>query len=220
MKNERTSAGVVVGVRSSASSPTVVNRVAAVTLTFWILKVVLTTAGDLTGDALSIALKLGYARALSVVVGVFALLLVAQLRTRRFVPWLFWLLVLSASAVGAEISDSLDRAAHWGNSAGTGVLLGALVTALGIWFARRGTIRFAPIVTRSDEVYYWVIAVIANSVGSAFGDWIGDGLGWGLSGGIAVNVAVIALVLILWRTTRISRGILYWMGFVVTRVPF
>jgi uncharacterized membrane-anchored protein len=220
MRSERSRAGAVASGQNAADLPAGVSKVAAVTVAFWILKVIMTTAGDLSGDALSLSLKLGYGRALIVVVAVFAGLFAAQWRTRRFVPWLYWLLILSASAVGAEISDSLDRAMQWGDSAGTGVLFGALVIALGVWFVRRGTVRFAPIVTRSDEGFYWRTAVIARSVGSAFGDWVGDSLGWGLSGGIAVNLGITLLVLLLWRTSRISRGALYWIGFVVTRVPF
>ena len=220
MRSEPSRAGAVAFAQYAADLPAGVSKVAAVTVAFWMLKVILTTAGDLAGDALSLSLKLGYAHALIVVVAVFAALLAAQWRTRRYVPWLYWLLILCASAVGAEISDSLDRAMQWGDSAGTGVLFGALVIALGVWFVRRGTVRFAPIVTRSDEGFYWLTAVLASSVGSAFGDWVGDSLGWGLSGGIAVNLGIALLVLLLWRTSRISRGALYWIGFVVTRVPF
>ena len=220
MRSERSRAGAVASGQNAADRPAGFSKVAAVTVAFWILKVVMTTAGDLSGDALSLSLKLGYGCALIVVVAVFAGLFAAQCRTRRFVPWLYWLLILSASAVGAEISDSLDRAMHWGDSVGTGVLFGALVIALGVWFVRRGTVRFAPIVTRLDEGFYWLTAVIASSAGSAFGDWVGDSLGWGLSGGIAVNLGIALLVLLLWRTSRISRGALYWIAFVVTRVPF
>jgi uncharacterized membrane-anchored protein len=212
--------GAVRDAPSGVEPPAALSRVAAVTLAFWLLKVIVTTVGDLSGDALSLSLKLGYGRALIIVVAAFAALLAAKWRTRRLVPWMYWGLVLSSSAVGAEISDSLDRALQWGNAAGTGLLLGALVVALAVWFVRCGTVRFAPIVTRADEGFYWLAAVAANSVGSAFGDWVGDGLGWGLWGGIGVNLGVIALLLILRRKTRISRGVLYWIGFVVTRVPF
>ncbi len=212
--------GTVAGASRAAESPGAPSKVAAVTLAFWILKVIVTTAGDLSGDALSLSLKLGYARALLVAAVAFAALLVANGRTRRFVPTLYGLLLLSSSALGAEISDGLDRALRWGNAAGTGVLLGALVVVLGVWFARRGTVRFAPITMRTDERFYWLAAVAANSVGSAFGDWVGDGLRGGLWGAMAVNLGIMALLLVLWRTTRISRGVLYWIGFVVTRVPF
>ena len=212
--------GTVAGASSGAESPVELSKVAAVTLAFWIIKVLVTTAGDLSGDALSLSLKLGYARALLVAAVAFAALLVANGRTRRFVPTLYGLLLLSSSALGAEISDSLDRALRWGNAAGTAVLLGALVLVLGVWLARRGTVVFAPIITRADERFYWLAAVAANSVGSAFGDWVGDGLRGGLWGAMAVNLGIIALLFFLQRKTRISRGVLYWIGFVVTRVPF
>ena len=210
--------GTVAGAASAAESPVALSKVAAASLAFWIAKVIVTTAGDLSGDALSLSLTLGYARALLLAAVAFAALLGANRRTRRFVPTLYALLLLSSSTLGAEISDSLDRALRWGNAAGTAVLLGSLVLVLGVGFARRGTVVFAPITTRTDERFYGLAAVAANSVGSAFGDWVGDGLRGGLWGEIAVNLGIIALLLILQRKTRISRGVLYWVGFVVTRV--
>ena len=197
-----------------------VSKVATVSVTFWILKVIVTTVGDLSGDALSISLGLGYRMALLVVVAVFAALLLVQLNTRRFVPGLYWLLILGSSAVGAEVSDSMDRALHWGNLAGTGALLGGLAAALAAWRLARGAVRFAPIRGRAEEGWYWLAAVLAGSCGSAFGDLVGGGLGWGLLGGIAVNLGILAALLVMWRWTRLSRGVMFWIAFVVSRVPF
>ena len=101
MRSEPSRAGAVASAQYAADLPAGVSKVAAVTVAFWMLKVILTTVGDLAGDALSLSLKLGYAHALIVVVAVFAALLAAQWRTRRYVPWLYWLLILCASAVGA-----------------------------------------------------------------------------------------------------------------------
>lgn len=197
-----------------------VNKVAALTLSFWILKTVATTIGDLSGDALSISLGLGYVVALIVALAVTVTLMVAQLRAKRFHPSLYWALILGSSAVGAEISDSIDRALHWGNMAGAGVLLIGLVATLAVWFARCGAIGFDPIYERKDELFYWLAAVLANSLGSALGDLLADKLGLGLLGGIAVNVGVLALLLALRYTTRAGKGLLFWAAFIFTRVPF
>jgi uncharacterized membrane-anchored protein len=195
------------------------SKVAAVSASFWILKIVITTLGDLSGDALSISLRLGYRIALIVALGVTAMLLLVQLRGKRFHPMLYWALMLSSAAAGAEISDSIDRALHWGNLAGSAVLLAALLAMLAVWFARRGALRFERIKERQDEIFYWLAALLANSVGSALGDLFGDRLGLGVPGATLVNCAILAVLLGLHRTPGRGKGLLFWGAFVVTRVP-
>lgn len=197
-----------------------VSKVAAVTLSFWILKVITTTAGDLSGDLLSMTLGLGYALALIVSLAVTAALLSAQLKAKRFHPWLYWISILGTSAAGAEISDSLDRGLHWGNLAGTGLLLGALLLALVLWRMRRGAVKIASIEQRPDERYYWLAALAANSLGSALCDLIGEKLGVSVFGGTVVNLAVLALLLLLHYRTRTRKPWLFWTAFVFTRIPF
>ncbi|MGC8521118.1 MAG: hypothetical protein ACP5PN_04535 [Steroidobacteraceae bacterium] len=197
-----------------------VSKVAAVTVAFWVLKVIFTTVGDVSGDALSISLGLGYMLALLVALAVFVPLLISQLRARLFVPWLYWALILSSATVGAEISDGMDRALRWGNPAGTAVLLLCLLVTLAVWFRRRGAIGVCPIGDRRDECYYWLAAVFANSSGSALGDLIEDKLRVGVLGGTAVYAGIAALLLILHYTRRSGKGLLFWSAFVVTRIPF
>ncbi len=195
-------------------------KVAAITLSFWMLKVIATTAGDLTGDALSISLGLGYLLALIVALAVTAALLFAQLKAKRFHPGLYWTLILASSAAGAEISDSIDRALHWGTLAGTGALLVGLLLALAIWRARRGAIRCKAIEDPRDERFYWLAAILANSFGSAVCDLIGEKLGVGVLGGAAVNAGILALLVLLHYTTRARKELLFWSAFVFTRIPF
>lgn len=196
------------------------NRVAAVTISFWIGKIIATTAGDLSGDALAISLRLGHGLALLVTLAAFVPLLVAQLRTRRYVPSLYWALLVSSSAVGAEISDGIDRTLHWGNPVGAAVLLAGTLIALAVWYKRRGTLGTGGVRALADERYYWLAAVLANSLGSALGDLVGDKLGVGVLGGTAVNAGILALLLAGYRTGRAPCGLLFWAAFVVSRVPF
>ncbi|MHB1870283.1 MAG: hypothetical protein ACYCT1_05440 [Steroidobacteraceae bacterium] len=196
------------------------NKVAAVSVSFWIGKVVATTVGDLSGDALSISLRLGYVLALLVALAAFVPLLVAQLRTKQYVPSLYWALLVSSSAVGAEISDSIDRTLRWGNPVGTAVLLAGTLIALTAWFRRRGTLGAGGVRALEDERYYWLAAVLANSLGSALGDLVGDKLGVGVLGGTAVNAGILALLLAWYVTGRAPGGLLFWAAFVVSRVSF
>lgn len=220
MDREEARAGELVSHGSRTTMSGNVGKVAAVTLSFWILKIVTTSAGDLSGDALSISLGLGYALALIVTLAVTVALLIVQLRARRFRPSLYWALILSSSSAGAEISDSIDRALHWGNAGGAGLLLGCLAVTLAIWYVRCGTIGPYPIKERRGELFYWLAAVLANSLGSAMGDLVGEKLGVGLLGGTAVNLGVLALLLALYYTTRAGKGPLFWAAFVFSRIPF
>lgn len=211
---------MISGIPKSHAATDQVSKVAAVTLSFWILKIVTTTVGDLSGDLLSITLHLGYVVALIVVLVVMAALLVAQFRVRRLHPLLYWALILISATLGAEISDTIDRALHWGNLAGAGALLACLLITLAIWQLGRGAIRIYPITERKDEAFYWIAVIFANSLGSVLGDLLGDRLGFGLLGGIAVNVAVLAVLLALHYITRANKGLLFWAAFVFTRISF
>ena len=195
-------------------------KVAAITLSFWLLKVVTTTVGDLSGDLLSITLGMGYVAALVVALVAIAVLLTAQLRAERFHAVLYWALIFLSATVGAEISDTMARALHWGTLGGAGVLLAAFVLTLGVWRVRCGRIAVYPIGERREEIYYWVAVVIGNTLGSVLGDLVGDRLGFGLIGGIAVNAGVLMLAVVLRHKTRMNRALLFWTAFVFARVSF
>lgn len=106
-----------------------------------------------------------------------------------------------------------------GSPSGTLARLLCTLVILAAWLAHRGALGSSPVKDRRDERYYWLTAIAANSLGSAFGDLIGGSLGCGLMGGIAVNLTMLALLLMLHDTTRVSKGLLFWTGFVVTRIP-
>jgi uncharacterized membrane-anchored protein len=209
---------------NEAAGPSVLaapaSKVAAVSASYWIVKIVITTLGDLSGDALSISLRLGYGIALILALGVTAMLLLVQLRGKRFHPPLYWALMLSSAAAGAEVSDSIDRALHWGSLAGSAALLAALLATLAVWSALRGALRFERIQEPQDEIFYWLAALLANSVGSALGDLLGDRLGLGVPGATLVNLAILGILLWLHLTTGRGKALLFWGAFVVTRVPF
>ena len=207
-------------IRNSNTVAEQAGKVAAVTLVFWILKIVTTTAGDLSGDLLSITLGLGYITALIVALAATGTLLVVQLRAKRFQCLLYWALIFLSSTVGAEFSDTVDRALHWGTLGGAVLLLACLVATLAIWRLRRGEIGIYPIDEREDEAFYWAAVIFANSLGSVIGDLVGDRLGLGVLGGVAVNAGVLASLALLRYKTRANRGLLFWTAFVFTRVSF
>lgn len=194
-----------------------VGKVAAITLTFWVLKIIATTAGDVSGDLLSDTLGLGYVLSLGVASGAVLWLLIAQIRATRFHPALYWLLLLGTSTFGAELSDTLDRGLHLGYMAGAIVIFLGLTITLAIWRLATGRIPIYPIFKRRHELYYWCAAIFANTLGSVLGDLVGDHFGLGPVGSIVVNAGVLALLLVLHYGTKLNKPLLFWAAFVFSR---
>ncbi len=187
-------------------------------VSFWVLKTFTTTLGDLCGDAMSLVLHLGYRFSLVIVLIVATVLLAAQLRSRRWNPWLYWALMLASSAVGAEISDGISRSLHWGSATTSGVLLFGLLATLVAWKRGQGLPLTSAVSTGRDELQYWMAAILANSLGSALGDMLGDRLGF--LGATSVFVFLLALLYGVHKTTRVAPRTLFWAAFTISRVPF
>ncbi|HWB20158.1 MAG TPA: hypothetical protein VG711_07660, partial [Phycisphaerales bacterium] len=61
--------------------------------------------------------------------------------------------------------------------------------------------------------------LFSNTLGTALGDFLADDSGLGFAGGAAVIGAAIALIVLLYLLTPLSRVALFWVAFVLTR-PF
>ncbi|CAN5840728.1 membrane protein [soil metagenome] len=195
------------------------SKVANVTLAFWIMKICATTAGETGGDLLSMTLNVGYLVSTLILVGFFLVVLVFQLRARRFHPVLYWAVILATSTAGTTMSDYMDRTLGLGYAAGATILVSLLVAVLAVWRFTLGSIAVDHIRDPKAEAFYWAAILVSNTLGTALGDYLADssGLGYGLSN--LLIAGGIALTLIGWRFTTLSRTVLFWIAFVLTR-PF
>ena len=189
------------------------------TLMFWLVKICATTVGETGGDAVSMTLKLGYAAATMIFVVFFAAALAAQLRVRRYDPGTYWLTVVATTTVGTVTSDLLDRTLRLGYVLSSAALTASVVAVLLAWRATTGRIAADRIATRQDEAFYWLTILVSNTLGTALGDFTADrsGLGLGFEGGAVLFGSLIALVAVLHRHGGLSRTILFWAAYVLTR---
>ena len=195
------------------------NKVAQVTFAFWIMKICATTLGETAGDLLSMTLNIGYALSSLLLLSLFLISVVAQLRAKEFHPTLYWLVILTTSTAGTSMSDFLDRSVGLGYAAGSLLLVTCLALTLLAWRLAVGTISVSRIDTRRAEVFYWVAILFSNTLGTALGDYLADDSGLGFLGGALLIGGLIALVALAARYTRISPIGLFWAAFVLTR-PF
>ena len=195
------------------------NKLPRVTLLFWIMKIAATTLGETAGDLLSMTLKVGYAASSMLLIGLFIVSLAAQLRSKRHHPWLYWVVILSTSTAGTTISDYLDRTLGLGYAKGALVLAAILSAIFVYWRSSAHSFSIQHIRTFKGELLYWVAILCSNTLGTALGDFLADDSGLGFAGGALLIAALLALIAVILIATRVSRTLLFWMAFVLTR-PF
>lgn len=195
------------------------NKVAEITVIFWFMKIVATTLGETLGDFISMTLNLGYTIGIAITLAFFFVVLFIQLATKKFVPVVYWLVIVGTTTLGTEISDYIDRTLHLGYTVGSVLLVSCLLFTLFLWFRKYKNLEVFPITDRQKEIYYWTAILFSNSLGTAFGDFLGDYFKLSYLQGALVTGGVILVVVLLHYLTKINHIILFWVAFIFTR-PF
>jgi uncharacterized membrane-anchored protein len=200
-------------------------KVPAVTLGFWIIKILATTLGETGGDTVTMS-WLGEESANPVPYGyligtaIFGVLLVAfvvaQIRTRRFNAWLYWLTIVASTTCGTTLADFADRSLGIGYLGGSLLLLACVLVSLFVWYRVVGTVNVNRVVSPREETFYWITITFSQTLGTALGDWAADG-GLGYGGGALLFGAGLAVLAILYFSTRVSHVLLFWAAFILTR---
>jgi uncharacterized membrane-anchored protein len=195
----------------------ILSKVPAVTLAFWLIKILATTLGETGGDALSMQLNLGYAVATLIFLGFFVATVTAQVSARRFHPLFYWACVVATTTVGTTTSDYFDRTLGLGYIKSSAILLTAVIAILIVWRLVRGRLQFETITDRRDESFYWITILVSNTLGTALGDFTADDLGFRFEGGALLFAGMIAVVGALHLFTKVPKAILFWAAYVLTR---
>jgi uncharacterized membrane-anchored protein len=203
---------------------TFAGKVARVTLAFWVIKVVATTLGETGGDALSMPpIDLGYFAATSIFLAFFVITVSCQIASKKYHPALYWAVIVATTTLGTTTADWLTRDLKLFGSEGPYygptalVLFIALALVLLIWHVATGSISIRRIATRKAEAFYWMAILVSNTLGTALGDWLADTKDVGFAGGALVFAGSIAIIGGLYLFTKISRPILFWSAFILTR---
>ena len=214
----------------------VLSKVPAVTLGFWVIKVLATTLGETGGDALSMSWlgettpTAGSSGLNGYLVGtaVFGLLLAGlvwfQIKAKSYNPWLYWATIAASTTAGTTLADYCTRSLGIGYTGGSLLLLSLVLLTLFAWYRSLGTISVDSIVTAKAEAFYWGTITFSQTLGTALGDWAAalpsstpPGIGLGYLGGALLFGAAIAVLAALYRFTSLSRVGLFWAAFILTR---
>jgi len=192
-------------------------KVPQVTLGFWIIKILATTLGETGGDAVSMSMDLGYLIGTVIFMAFFILAVIFQIRAKKFNPYIYWVAIIASTTVGTTLADFADRSLGIGYLGGATLLALLLVSTLFIWHKSLGSISVASVHTPKAEAFYWLTIMFSQTLGTALGDWTADSAGLGYVGAAYIFSAGLVLVIAAYWYTKISRTILFWSAFVLTR---
>lgn len=195
----------------------VASKVPAVTLGFWIIKILATTLGETGGDTVTMTLNFGYLMGTAIFLSVLVVLVVAQIAAKKFQPFLYWATIIASTTAGTTMADFADRSLGIGYAGGSTLLLAAVIAVLALWYRAERTISVDTVNTPRVEAFYWAAITISQTLGTALGDWMADDAGVGFAGGALVFGAALAVVAALYFWTGISRVLLFWAAFILTR---
>ncbi len=202
---------------SGAAASSALSKVPAVTLGFWIIKILATTLGETGGDTVSMTMNLGYLVGTAIFLSALVVLVIVQILAKKFHPLLYWATIIASTTAGTTMADFADRSLGIGYAGGSAILLVAVLAVLGLWYASEKTISVDTVSTPRVEAFYWIAITISQTLGTALGDWMADDAGVGFLGGAAVFAGALAIVAALYFWTRISRPLLFWAAFILTR---
>jgi uncharacterized membrane-anchored protein len=204
--------------RTEAGDPSVLSsKVPEVTIYFWIIKILATTVGETAADLLSIRLDLGLTITSYVMSVIFIVVLIFQVRTKRYVPTPYWLTVVLISIVGTLISDNLVD--------GMGISLvttsiafgGILAIAFGLWFASERTLSIHSIYTTRRELFYWAAILFTFAMGTSVGDLLAERLDLGYAQAALVFAGAIGAIALLYYVVRLDGILSFWLAYILTR---
>lgn len=190
-----------------------------VTLAFWIMKICATTLGETAGDLLSMTLNIGYALSSLILISFFIISLTIQLVSKKYNPIIYWTVILATSTAGTTMSDYIDRSLGLGYAKGSAILIFLLVSTLLIWKKTEKSLSVNNINSFRGELFYWIAILFSNTLGTALGDFLADNSGLGFSGGALLIAGLLTLIILVYYFTTLSRVVLFWAAFVLTR-PF
>lgn len=192
-------------------------KVPEVTLGFWLIKIAATTLGETGGDAVSMSMDLGYLVATGIFAAIFLAVVTAQIRSARFHPLLYWATIIATTTVGTTLADFADRSLGIGYAGGSGLLLVLLLGSLYVWHRTLGSVSVSTVSSPKAQAFYWLTIMFSQTLGTALGDWTADTAGLGYRGAAVVFAALLALIAAAYCWTRVSRTLLFWAAFILTR---
>jgi len=162
-------------------------------------------------------MNLGYLVSTAIFGTIFVVAVIAQIRAKQFHPFLYWITIIATTTVGTTLADFADRSLGIGYAGGTSILIVLLLGSLLVWYLSLGSISIETITSPKAELFYWVTIMFSQTLGTALGDWTADSASLGYIGSAVLFSSLLAVLCAFYYWTPVSRTLLFWTAFVLTR---
>ncbi len=196
---------------------TMLNKVPEVTLFFWIIKIMCTTVGETAADYLNVNLGFGLTNTTYFTGALLAVLLLVQFRLRRYVPAVYWAVVVVISVFGTLITDNMTDAYNVPLTTSTALFSVILAAVFAAWYAVERTLSIHSIVTTRREGFYWLAILFTFALGTAAGDLSAEKLSLGYGPSILIFGALIAAVAVAHYAFKLNAVLAFWLAYILTR---
>ncbi len=196
---------------------TVLSKVPEVTIYFWIIKILATTIGETAADYLSDNLGFGLTGTTWVMAALLVAVLYFQFRAPRYIPPIYWLVVVVLSIVGTLVTDNLTDKYHLALETSTAIFAVALAVTFMAWYRVERTLSIHSIDTPRREAFYWLAILFTFALGTAAGDLIAERYDVGYWKAALLFGASIGLITIAWRYLGLNSILAFWMAYILTR---
>jgi uncharacterized membrane-anchored protein len=193
------------------------NRVAGLSLFFWIVKILSTTVGETAADFVAVDMNIGLVGT-SLVMGLITIgAVIWNFKLKKYFAPSYWFLIVMMSIEGTLITDILVD--DFNISLITLDLIFFIAMALGflIWYKTEGTLSIHKITNNKREVFYWLIVLITFALGTGIGDTVSEHLNFGYSNSLMLFGAIFLIAGALFYAKILDGITAFWIAFIVTR---
>lgn len=201
----------------SAQLRPMLNKVPEVTAAFWIIKVLCTTVGETAADLLNDKLGLGLTMTTYIMSTFLILMLIVQFTARRYVPGVYWTVVVLLSIVGTLITDNLTDGHGVPLAVTTTVFSVILALVFTAWYAVEHTLSIHSITTMRREAFYWLAVLFTFALGTAAGDLISEKFALGYFWATALFASLIGLIALAYFKLNLNAVVAFWAAYILTR---
>jgi uncharacterized membrane-anchored protein len=193
------------------------NKVPQITIFFWIIKIMATTVGETAADLLNFNLNWGLTNTTLVMCVLLIITLFLQFKSRKYVPWIYWLAVVMISVVGTLVTDNLVDNFGVSLELTTTIFSIALLATFITWYASEKTLSVHSIYTSKREAFYWLTILFTFALGTAAGDLVAEGLNLGYWVSALIFATLIGAVTIAHYRFKLNSVLAFWIAYVLTR---
>jgi uncharacterized membrane-anchored protein len=193
------------------------NKVPEVTLYFWIIKILCTTVGETAADLMNEELGLGLTNTTYIMSAALFAILIAQFRSRKYIPGVYWLAVVLISIVGTLITDNLVDNAGVELQTTTYVFSAILALVFAVWYWVERTLSVHTIVTSRREAFYWLAILFTFALGTSAGDLFAEKLELGFLPSAGIFAGAIAIIAIAHFRFKLNAILAFWLAYILTR---